>query len=144
MSRPQSASKAAGYDGYDLGGGQNARSPSPVRASKPPARSGGGGGGGGDNSNIDIFLRVRPVKSPSNRLIVDQTENRVEFNIPRDARDGYVNNQRENYEFRFNGIIGPEAKQDEVCCKSLHASMAVRFDPVDQLVCGMAGLRESG
>eukprot|EP00983_Pelagomonas_calceolata_P060705 1146490-Pelagomonas_calceolata.AAC.6 len=27
---------------------------------------------------------------------------------------GYVNNQRENYNFRFNGIIGPEAKQDEV------------------------------
>lgn len=27
----------------------------------------------------------------------------------------YVNNQRENYEFHFNGIIGMEAKQDEVC-----------------------------
>eukprot|EP00873_Tetraselmis_striata_P011712 jgi/Tetstr1/431976/TSEL_021453.t1 len=26
----------------------------------------------------------------------------------------YVNNQRENYEFHFNGIIGMEAKQDEV------------------------------
>jgi len=25
-----------------------------------------------------------------------------------------VNNQRENYVFRFNGIIAPEAKQDEV------------------------------
>ncbi|GFH07887.1 kinesin-like protein, partial [Haematococcus lacustris] len=34
--------------------------------------------------------------------------------MPRDAAAGYVNNQREQYEFRFNGIIGPEAKQDEV------------------------------
>jgi kinesin family protein 6/9 len=46
-------------------------------------------------------------------LLVDQTENRVEFNIPRDASAGYVNNQREHYDFRFNGVIGPEAKQDE-------------------------------
>ena len=31
------------------------------------------------------------------------------------ARNGrYVNNQRENYSFKFNGIIGPEAKQEEV------------------------------
>lgn len=38
----------------------------------------------------------------------------MEFNLPRDAAAGYVNNQREHYEFRFNGVIGPEAKQDEV------------------------------
>lgn len=50
----------------------------------------------------------------SNRLLVDPSENKVEFNIPRDANQGYVNNQRENYNFRFNGVIGPEAKQDEV------------------------------
>lgn len=32
----------------------------------------------------------------------------------------YVNNQREHYEFRFNGILGSEAKQDEVClCTSV-------------------------
>uniref|UniRef100_A0A7R9YQE6 Kinesin-like protein n=1 Tax=Chlamydomonas euryale TaxID=1486919 RepID=A0A7R9YQE6_9CHLO len=68
----------------------------------------------GTNSNIDIFLRVRPVKRPSERLCVDTEENRVEFKTPRDSTQGYVNNQRENYEFRFNGILTAEAKQDEV------------------------------
>lgn len=36
------------------------------------------------------------------------------FDIPRDEVSGYINNQRENYEFKFNGVIGPDAKQDEV------------------------------
>jgi len=54
----------------------------------------------------------------AHRLIVEHTENKLEFNIPRDAAQGYVNNQRENYNFRFNGIIAPEAKQDEVGLKS--------------------------
>jgi hypothetical protein len=41
-------------------------------------------------------------------------DNLVNFDIPRDELAGYVNNQRENYEFKFNGVIGPDAKQDEV------------------------------
>jgi hypothetical protein len=75
----------------------------------------------GNPSNIDIFLRVRPVPTPSQRLQLDQTESKVEFNIPRDVSAGYVNNQREHHEFRFNEVIGPEAKQDEVCFVSLLA-----------------------
>ena len=43
-----------------------------------------------------------------------RNENLIEFNIPREEAAGYVNNQREHYEFRFNGIIGADAKQDEV------------------------------
>lgn len=70
--------------------------------------------GKGENSNIDIFLRVRPVSKPSSRLAVDTQESKVEFSIPRDAAAGLVNNQREHYEFRFNGILTQEAKQDEV------------------------------
>ena len=38
----------------------------------------------------------------------------MNFDIPRDELSGYVNNQRENYEFKFNGVIGPDAQQDEV------------------------------
>ena len=68
----------------------------------------------GESSNIDIYLRIRPVAKASNQLLVDHTENKVEFNLPRSAGAGYVNNQREHYEFRFNGVIGAEAKQDEV------------------------------
>ena len=72
---------------------------------------------GTPNSNasaIDIFIRVRPVPKPSPLLEVDNSEGKVSFTIPRDEAAGYVNNNREHYEFNFNGIIGPEAKQDEV------------------------------
>jgi kinesin family protein 6/9 len=65
-------------------------------------------------SNIDIFLRIKPVQRPSGKLSWDGTEGLVAFNMPRDVTQGYVNNQRENYEFRFDGILTPEAKQDEV------------------------------
>jgi hypothetical protein len=39
-------------------------------------------------SNIDIFLRVRPVKQPSSQVTVDNEEHKVEFNIPKDASSG--------------------------------------------------------
>ena len=45
-------------------------------------------------STIEIFLRLRPVKSPSDRVSVDQSEAKVEFNLPRDTSQGYINNQR--------------------------------------------------
>ena len=36
------------------------------------------------------------------------------WEVPKLETGGYVNNQREKYQFGFNGVIGPEAKQDEV------------------------------
>jgi kinesin family protein 6/9 len=76
---------------------------------------------GAMNANIDIFLRVKPDKRPSPNLCIDPNMNRLEFNIPRDVAQGLVNNQREHYDFTFNGILSPEAKQDEVC-HAMHAS----------------------
>eukprot|EP00877_Chromochloris_zofingiensis_P015099 jgi/Chrzof1/9843/Cz04g18020.t1 len=66
------------------------------------------------SSNIDIFLRVKPVPKQSTRLLIDAAENNVEFNIPRDLAAGPINNTREHYKFQFNGVLTPEAKQDEV------------------------------
>ena len=43
-----------------------------------------------------------------------QSENVCHFDVPRDDAAGYVNNQREKYAFRFDGVLGPDAKQDEV------------------------------
>eukprot|EP00878_Enallax_costatus_P046148 GHUV01055775.1.p1 GENE.GHUV01055775.1~~GHUV01055775.1.p1 ORF type:complete len:202 (+),score=55.82 GHUV01055775.1:502-1107(+) len=65
-------------------------------------------------NNIDIFLRVKPVPRPANRIVIDPLEGSVEFNIPRDAAAGLINNSKEKYLFSFNGILTPEAKQDEV------------------------------
>ncbi|EFJ44922.1 Kif6 type kinesin-like protein, partial [Volvox carteri f. nagariensis] len=63
---------------------------------------------------IDIYVRIKPVPRPSPRLVVDTSENKIEFNIPKNESAGLVNNQREHFEFRFNGILTAEAKQDEV------------------------------
>ncbi|PNG99849.1 Kinesin-like protein KIF6, partial [Tetrabaena socialis] len=63
---------------------------------------------------IDIYVRIKPVPKASNRLVVDNAENKIEFNIPRNESAGLVNNQREHFEFRFNGILEANAKQDEV------------------------------
>ena len=101
------------YENYDLGDAasselvQKEQQPATASAPAPSRRP-------GDNTNIDIFVRIRPVAKASQRLAYDPGENKLEFNIPRDVGAGYVNNQREAYEFRFNGIVGPDAKQDEV------------------------------
>ncbi|KAL6757573.1 P-loop containing nucleoside triphosphate hydrolase protein [Haematococcus lacustris] len=110
--RPASASGTpAKLASYDLNGAAAEATNASIQAPKPskatPSQD-------SNNANIDIFVRIRPVAKPSPRLVVDNSDNRLEFNMPRDAAAGYVNNQREQYEFRFNGIIGPEAKQDEV------------------------------
>ena len=70
-------------------------------------------------NNIDIFLRVKPVLRPTNRIVIDPLEGSVEFNIPRDAAAGLINNSKEKYLFSFNGILTPEAKQDEVSVRSV-------------------------
>ncbi|GIM04993.1 hypothetical protein Vretimale_9468, partial [Volvox reticuliferus] len=69
---------------------------------------------GPEVSGIDIYVRIKPVPRASPRLAIDTTENKIEFNIPRNEAAGLVNNQREHFEFRFNGILTAEAKQDEV------------------------------
>jgi len=67
------------------------------------------------NSHIDIYLRLRP-NNTSRNIAWDPIESTIEFQNPSDGQIGFVNNQRNAYEFKFNGILGPEAKQDEVRC----------------------------
>lgn len=66
-------------------------------------------------NSIDTFLRIKPVPRPTNRIVIDPLDGNVEFSIPRDTAAGFINNSRERYLFKFNGILAPEAKQDEVC-----------------------------
>ena len=72
------------------------------------------GKGKASPSNIDIYLRLRPVDRDSRNIDFDPIENTIQFHHNKDTQLGYVNNQRENYEFKFTGILGPDAKQDEV------------------------------
>lgn len=53
--------------------------------------------------------RVPPLLHPAEEVQVLLTR------IPSVApRCSYVNNQRETYEFKFNGVLGPDSKQEEV------------------------------
>ena len=47
----------------------------------------------GKNKTIEIFLRVRPSKKDYDRLTVDTQENKLHIEIPKDKKDGYVNNK---------------------------------------------------
>jgi hypothetical protein len=40
--------------------------------------------------------------------------NKVEIYIPKDEVKGYVNNQKESFEFEFDGVKGMDAKQEEI------------------------------
>jgi kinesin family member 6/9 len=64
--------------------------------------------------NVEIYLRLKPVRAPSPCVSIDVSENQCVFDIPRDDLAGYVNNQREKYAFQFNGVLAPDAQQDEV------------------------------
>jgi len=75
------------------------------------------GGGGGDET-ISVHLRLKPTKKVSGYLGVDDIDPTiVRVNIPErgvSREDGYVNNSKTQYSFRFNSVLPIEAKQEDV------------------------------
>ena len=66
------------------------------------------------NNNIKIFLRIRPTKKASRGLKLDEDNHAVEVHVTKkDSRD-YVNNQKEDYTFKFDSTLTMQAKQDQV------------------------------
>ncbi|XP_010734716.2 kinesin-like protein KIF6 isoform X1 [Larimichthys crocea] len=66
---------------------------------------------------IQIFGRVRPTKKTPAVYSVDsedQTGASLQFVVPRDLADGFVNNKRECYKFRFQKVFDQAAKQEEI------------------------------
>ncbi|KAI1895161.1 hypothetical protein AGOR_G00103450 [Albula goreensis] len=67
---------------------------------------------------IQIYSRIKPTKKITAVYSVDDEENRVgstlEFVVPRDLADGFINNKKESYLFRFQKVFDQEAKQEEV------------------------------
>ncbi|XP_042357157.1 kinesin-like protein KIF6 [Plectropomus leopardus] len=66
---------------------------------------------------IQIFGRIRPTKKPTAVYSVDheeQTGASLEFVVPRDLADGFVNNKRESYKFRFKKVFDQAAKQEDI------------------------------
>ncbi|NWW50772.1 KIF6 protein, partial [Pedionomus torquatus] len=69
--------------------------------------------------SIRVYARVKPVgrRQPAGIYSVDDDEkplSSLEIIVPRDLADGFVNNKRESYRFKFQKIFDQEAKQDVV------------------------------
>ncbi|XP_049453113.1 kinesin-like protein KIF6 isoform X2 [Epinephelus fuscoguttatus] len=66
---------------------------------------------------IHIFGRIKPTKKTTSVYSVDnedQTGASLEFVVPRDLADGFVNNKRECYKFRFLKVFDQSARQEEI------------------------------
>uniref|UniRef100_A0A667XS17 Kinesin-like protein n=1 Tax=Myripristis murdjan TaxID=586833 RepID=A0A667XS17_9TELE len=77
-------------------------------------------------SEIKLFLILlrnpwRPLKDPREGLDptlkttgLEQTGASLEFVVPKDVADGFVNNKRESYKFRFQKVFDQAANQEEI------------------------------
>ncbi|XP_044142517.1 kinesin-like protein KIF6 isoform X2 [Bufo gargarizans] len=65
---------------------------------------------------IQIYARVKPSRRPHGIYSVnnDEASSSLEIIVPRDLADGFVNNKRETYKFRFQETFDQEAKQEAV------------------------------
>ncbi|KAM8779968.1 kinesin-like protein KIF6 [Rhynchonycteris naso] len=68
---------------------------------------------------IQIFARVKPTarKQPQGIYSIDEDEKLIpslEIILPRDLADGFVNNKRESYKFKFQRIFDQDTNQEIV------------------------------
>uniref|UniRef100_A0A3B3DBP9 Kinesin family member 6 n=1 Tax=Oryzias melastigma TaxID=30732 RepID=A0A3B3DBP9_ORYME len=66
---------------------------------------------------IQIFGRMKPTKNPAGVYSLDNDElmgASLEFVLPKDLTDGFVNNKRESYRFRFKKVFDQQAKQEDI------------------------------
>ncbi|XP_042645238.1 kinesin-like protein KIF6 isoform X2 [Tyto alba] len=68
---------------------------------------------------VRVYARVKPLgrRQQAGIYSVDNDEkslSNLEIIVPRDLADGFVNNKRESYHFKFQKIFDQEAKQDVV------------------------------
>nr|XP_033794532.1 kinesin-like protein KIF6 [Geotrypetes seraphini] len=63
---------------------------------------------------IQIYARIKPTKRQTGIYSVEEENSALEIIVPRDLADGFVNNKRESYKFKFQKTFDQEAKQDSV------------------------------
>ncbi|XP_067312130.1 kinesin-like protein KIF6 [Pseudorasbora parva] len=64
---------------------------------------------------IQIFARVKPTKKPTTGFFVDcEEQSSLEFVVPRDLADGFINNKKENFKFRFQKVFDQTADQEQI------------------------------
>ncbi|NWW06286.1 KIF6 protein, partial [Oreocharis arfaki] len=67
---------------------------------------------------IRVYARVKPLgrRQQAGSYLVDDEEPlpSLEISVPRDLADGFINNKRESYKFKFQKIFGQDTKQDVI------------------------------
>ncbi|ESO96459.1 hypothetical protein LOTGIDRAFT_115944 [Lottia gigantea] len=66
---------------------------------------------------IKIFARVKPTKAKACLYEIDEDDQglpKLTFNVPREYADGFINNKKENYKFRFDKVFDQKTSQDEI------------------------------
>ncbi|XP_063246928.1 kinesin-like protein KIF6 isoform X4 [Prinia subflava] len=67
---------------------------------------------------IRVYARVKPLgrRQQAGSYSIDNEESlpSLEITVPRDLADGFINNKRESYKFKFQKIFDQEAKQDVI------------------------------
>ncbi|XP_075704020.1 kinesin-like protein KIF6 [Rhinoderma darwinii] len=66
---------------------------------------------------IQIYARVKPSRRPPGIYSISNEEaaaSSLEIIVPRDLADGFVNNKRESYKFRFQETFDQETKQEAI------------------------------
>lgn len=66
---------------------------------------------------IQIYARAKLTKQKTGLYEIFEDEggnSSISFTVPKDLADGYINNKREVYKFRFNKVFDQDCKQDEV------------------------------
>lgn len=66
---------------------------------------------------IQIYARAKPTKQKTGLYEAYEDEGEgscIAFTVPKDLADGYINNKKELYKFRFNKVFDQDCKQDEV------------------------------
>ena len=82
-------------------------------------------------SNIETYLRLKPLLEESDNNINDNKKipkminyeidnsqkNKIFIHIPEELRQGYINNMRKSYEFKFTGIFESTTTQEQIFSK---------------------------
>src|ERR1700682_3079469 len=84
----------------------------------------------GGNSQIQVYARIRPtikkqqsqsISNSSNTLqhtsvdyTLDTTANTFSLRLPSSISKDYINNSKEIYDYKFNGILGEKSTQEDV------------------------------
>ena len=56
------------------------------------------------SKGIEVWLRVKPTKKPSNEVQLEAEEGKIEFKFTKDALKN-LETRQEYYGFQFNGVL---------------------------------------